>query len=567
MKIKWSFALLLTVMLVACTGNNPPVREPQSTDALYTEEAAMSVYDHDPELALQIIDSAEMVGNLTSERASLVRAKVFSYNYEGARLDSAQQICMTLWNGDDVKNEALREEVLDLLVSISRKKHDIELWLRWTMEKADFCRKQGDEVETLRTEAEIGVILSLLGRTDEGLAKLDEVIEQLDGTGSVNRLDASIVAMRRKINVLNANDRPEEIIPIANRIVEKLNHYEQYPDQYANDSYRLLPDSADRADYIDFCRTQAYGYLAEAYAHDPTLADSTRHYLALFEQSDYGHSLAGRRTIAPTWIATGEYAKALAVYDEVTVLMDADTVNSDYATMLRGRAIAADATGDTRAASDYWRRYAALKQVLNDQLQQSEAHEYAARYRAYEQQMEIDRQSMQIRMKNFILLAVLVAFLLSTSFAIYTVYQKRKLAQKNAALAKLIDEKEEQKTVSSIPAERTKEDLALFQQMDQRIRKEHLYADLGIQRDEIAETLGMRRETINQLLNKFAGGVSIPTYLNNIRLSEACKMLREQPELTVSAVADQVGLTLRNLQRLFREQYGMSPSEYRLSHE
>jgi len=77
----------------------------------------------------------------------------------------------------------------------------------------------------------------------------------------------------------------------------------------------------------------------------------------------------------------------------------------------------------------------------------------------------------------------------------------------------------------------------------------------------------MKRETISQLLNRFAGGISIPAYLNGIRLSEACKMLREQPEATVSSVADQVGLTPRNLQRLFREQYGMSSSEYRISHK
>ena len=43
-------------------------------------------------------------------------------------------------------------------------------------------------------------------------------------------------------------------------------------------------------------------------------------------------------------------------------------------------------------------------------------------------------------------------------------------------------------------------------------------------------------------------------------------MLREHPEIPVYIVAEQVGLTLRTLQRLFREQYGMSPSEYRVFH-
>ena len=494
-RLLYTLLLTIIVLMIGCTDINTQKREPQLNDTIYTANAAMNIYGFNPQRALLILDSAEIVGNLTADEASFLRAKVLCMTLEGERLDSAQIICTKLLQSKYVKNDDKKEEVLDLLIAISRKKDDNEQWLKWTMEKANLCRKKGDEVEALRAEAEVGIILSNLGRTEEGLSKLDEVITRLDGTGSINRWDASIVAMRRKINVLRMKGRYSEVIPIAHQITEKLDHYEKYHDQYANDSYRLRPDSADRARYIDFNRSVVYGYLADAYANE-SIIDSARYYLTLFEQSNYGHTFGGRRTITTTWIVVGDYAKAFAVYDEMTSYMESDTLNTDYANILWGRAVAADATGDFRAASNYWRRYADLNEILNNQLQQSEANEYAARYRAQEQQMQIEKQKIQNRMQTIIIVIMLIAILLIVFFYNHTVFQKNMLAEKNAALVRLID---------------------------QRIHTE--------------------------------------------RLSDAAKMLRENPDMTVTALAKSVGLTPQDLQKLFREQYGMSLTEYRKLHK
>ena len=502
--MKKSFYILLTiiaVLMTSCTGYDTLNREPLPTDTVYTANAAMTIYGYNPEQALVIIDSAEIVGNLKADDASFLRAKVFVMTFGEERIDSAQIICNSLLQSKYVKNDDKYEEVLDLLIAISRKKQDNEQWLKWSTEKAYLCREKGDEVEALRTEAEIGVILSNLGRTEEGLTKLDEVIEQLDGIGSVNRLDASIIAMRRKINVLRYNGRHSEIIPIAHHIEAKIDHYEKYHSQYANDSYRLLPDSADRARYIDFTRTTVYSYLADAYANEDAY-DSARYYVTLFENSSYGKTFSGRRAISPTWIRLGDYDKALDVADEMTASMGSDTLNSDYANVLWGRAVAADAKGESRAASGYWHRYADLKEILNQQLQQSEAHEYAARYRAKEQQMEIEKYTIQNRMQNIIILIMFLALLVIVFFYNYTVFQKQRLKEKNTALVKLIDEMSKQEQPK-----------------------------------------------------------------NDDYLSKACKILREHPDMKAADVAKKVGLTLRNLQKLFREEYGISMTEYRLSHK
>lgn len=483
------YAMMVAVVLSACTGTKTPKREPQLSDTLYTAAAAMKIYAYNPERALLIIDSAEIVGNLTANHASMLRAKVFTMAFEAERLDSAQRICLDLLDSDYVKNAGNHETVLDLMVAIARRKYDNEQWLQWATKKADFCREQGNEVEALRTEAEIGIVLTHLGRQEEGLQKLDDVIEQLDGVRKFNETDACIIALRRKVDALKELGRYEEIIPIAKKIIDKTNDYEKNPTDFHDGTFRE-PDPADVPTYCEFYRVKGYAYLADAYANTNDIVNA-RYYLKLFEQSRYGQTTDGRKMIAPTWCKLGEYDKMLAIYDELEENMDTDTVNVIYANML----YAAEAKGNYVNAYNYMCRYAAMRQLLNNELQKSEAHEYAARYRALEQQMEIERHAMQNRMMNYILLTMLIAFLAIIILYNHTVFQKQKLSARNAVLVRLIDE------------------------------QSHVE-----------------------------------------RISKACKLIREKPEMSIPEVAKAVGLTPRNLDKIIRDQYGMSLTEYKALH-
>ncbi|MBQ8453852.1 MAG: hypothetical protein IJ537_00700, partial [Bacteroidaceae bacterium] len=60
----------------------------QPTDTTYTQKAAMAVYGYQPERALQIIDSAVIVGNLSEVRAEVERARIYSKTQMKARMDS-----------------------------------------------------------------------------------------------------------------------------------------------------------------------------------------------------------------------------------------------------------------------------------------------------------------------------------------------------------------------------------------------------------------------------------------------------------------------------------------------
>ncbi len=620
------FIAIAAFLMTSCTYNGGRKHVPQSSDTLYTEKAAMDVYGTQPERALVIIDSAEIVGNLTEDRATLLRAKVFCLTCGEERLDTARQICEALLQSDFVKEAPEnREQVLDLLVTVSRKKHDNEQWLRWATEKANFCRQQGNETEALRTEAEIGIILTHLGRQYEGMAKLDDVIRQLDGTRKFNETDACIIALRRKVDILTEQGRYADIIPLAEKIVEKMNDYEQHPDEF-HDGTSREPDAADVPGYCDFYRVKGYAYLATAYANESlkfsderlVRADAVkkaREYLRLFEQSRWGQTIDGRKMIAPTWCKLGDYDKMLAVYDELEPHMGTDTICFDYASILHDRAIAAyaQATGTAAAngqwstvrsaegrlqgkngqlikAYDYMSRYAALSQSLNDSLQASEAHEYAARYHAQEQQMEIQERKAEASRNALIAWFVAVIALLLACFAIYYYLRHREEMRKNRILARQITEamdykekyleSEKLRVKSEIFAtaqggeETTKQpeillesmsSEALFAHISQVVVRDQLFLDPAFDRQAAIDHFHLSKERIGAAFSQGSDYASISDFINECRLEYAVNLLCNQSSLPITQIAQACGFSDANyFGRKFKARFGLSPTDYRV---
>ena len=573
-KRQYLIIFIAVIILIGCTGGRGTKYVPQTSDTLYTEAAAMDVYGTQPERALVIIDSAEIVGNLTGDRASLLRAKVFCLTCGEEQLDTARQICEALLQSDFVQEAPdNRESVLDLLVTISRKKHDNEQWLRWATERANFCRQQGDKTEALRTEAEIGIILTHLGRQTEGMAKLDDVIRQLDGTRKFNETDACIIALRRKVDVLDEQGLYADIIPLAEKIVEKTNDYELHPDDFHDGTCRE-PDAVDVPDYCDFYRTKGYAYLASAYSSlGPR--DSALDYLQLFEQSRWGQTIDGRKMIAPTWCKLGDYDKMLAVYDELEQHMGTDTICFDYAAILHDRAIAAEARGHHAQAYDYMSRYAALSQSLNDSLQASEAHEYAARYHAQEQQMEIQERKAEASRNALIAWFVAVTALLLACFAIYYYLRHREEMRKNRILARQITEAMDYKEKYLVlqqtdqPAAETNpntmEPRALFAHISQVVVRDQLFLDPAFDRQAAIDHFHLSKERIGAAFSQGSDYASISDFINECRLEYAVNLLRNQSSLPITQIAQACGFSDANyFGRKFKARFGLSPTDYRV---
>ncbi len=591
------------LLLSSCGEGGKSVRQlPHLGNTPYQQDTILVTYATNPERALTLLDSALLLGNISEYRSQFIRAKIYSKSLVEQRQDSAILICKALLTHDSVRNEPTEQEnILELLIAASRAKPDYEQYMHWATQKAKLCQEQGQETERWRTEADIGLVMTHLGQENEGLAKLDEAISHLDAPGSIDRMDAFIVACKRKINALNEMHRYDEIITLGQRILDRLDHYEQHAKDYAEDSYRLSwsdhPNDRDR--YMDFSRAQAWGFMAQGYAaplssplggKTQSAADTSPkgedrrglalHYLELFDKSQYGKTFMARRMIAPTQMALGMYDEALATYDEIARRMAGDTLNDDYAVILRSRAIAARAKGSIAEALDYQTRYANLSKAVSDSLHRSEAHDYAARYHAQEQQLAIQEKEAEAQRSHIINIALAAGLLIVLVAAVYIFYQKRIVNEKNRGLVRLIDESIEykerfvqlqnairrpsQENPSAAPAElKTLSDGELFQHLCDDIRENKLYLDPLFDRQAVCERYNL---SIAQVGSAFAQGSdysSVADFIRDCRLEHARILLRTT-DMKVADIATASGFSRpTTFNHDFKARFNLSPTEYR----
>jgi AraC-like DNA-binding protein len=108
-------------------------------------------------------------------------------------------------------------------------------------------------------------------------------------------------------------------------------------------------------------------------------------------------------------------------------------------------------------------------------------------------------------------------------------------------------------------------DKDFFKTIDTIIRKERLYAQVNLMREDVMQRFNIGRHRLNDQLNTHADGMSFPQYINSIRMEVAYDLLTNHPEMNITEIAREVGFTAPNLREQFKRCYGITPAEYRSS--
>lgn len=73
------------------------------------------------------------------------------------------------------------------------------------------------------------------------------------------------------------------------------------------------------------------------------------------------------------------------------------------------------------------------------------------------------------------------------------------------------------------------------------------------------------RNKFAQLFTQYAG-MTFNKYINDLRLEYAAKLLRDKPEYTIEAIAEECGLPIaQTFYRNFSDKFGVTPNDFRLS--
>ena len=517
--------------------------------------------------------------------AELARAKAFSSEQEGT-MDSARIILERLVRLEGLSLEQ-QADVLGQLVYVSRLRQNDENALNYGTRYIEVCRQLGEETKALVAQAELGGAIIRMGRTDEGFAKMDDAIEQLDRVHRFTEMDACIRAIKSKIHVLDDLERFGEIIPLGEQIVAKLDDFGRNPDDYADGSERL-PSDEKRPGYIDFYNGQAYAFMTQAYAKVNQL-DKARETMRLFEQTAYSRTFGGRKIISSTWCQMGMYDKMLSFYDELDSVWGADTLHRDYAISLYNRAIAARAHGKLQLMGNYLERYIALQRSLNDAERMATAQEYAARYHEQEQQLALEQERNAGRRVSIIALFLGLIVLIVVGFVILLLRQLSDIRKKNAVLSNeiaerieyeekylsMVDKLNDDKLISSdnnistdkpinVSTIESLSDGQLYEFLRRIILEEKLYADPACDRQLLQDRFQLSKERLGAAFAQGSRYGTLKNFLNEARLQHSAKLLVENPEMSITEVATASGFgSYTVFARNFKQRFTITPTEFR----
>lgn len=197
--------------------------------------------------------------------------------------------------------------------------------------------------------------------------------------------------------------------------------------------------------------------------------------------------------------------------------------------------------------------------------------ELSSRYRlkeiSWEKQQAEDRAAFFRLWVKFIVSICIGLILLLGGYIFYS----RRLKQKNKVLSQHIQEQQQLKQkieeckVATPNVEQDK-DVLLFGQLEAMMKEKKLFCNPVLTRKDLSDLLGTNEIYLADSIRKCSEGMTVKEYITMHRLKYVCYLLSTQRELTIDTIGEMAGFNSRSTYfRLFRETYGLTPTEFRKS--
>lgn len=260
-----------------------------------------------------------------------------------------------------------------------------------------------------------------------------------------------------------------------------------------------------------------------------------------------------------------------------------DTISYNFASILKALATAQLHNGDSKNAANNFRRLAIIRDSINSREMGSQAAEFNAIYNVRQLEQETKRSRLVGITSSVIAIVSLLALIMFVIGHMRIRRYHKMVRLKNIALARTIEQlskaqedtqlsfKRQQKTQGSdenekkcnCPNDEDQKDCErrMFMRLEHEIISRRLYA-ANLNRDQLIKELGIPRTQFASLFRDYAGE-SYTKYMNRLRLREAVRLMREKPNLTIDAIVANCGMSRQLFYMLFREEYGITPTEFR----
>ncbi len=325
----------------------------------------------------------------------------------------------------------------------------------------------------------------------------------------------------------------------------------------------LLPDVAadpymtnEGYDDFEYCRFNAFA--ANVYMKSGEIAKAQASYED-FLTREMSSLVENKILIVPYLLTIKAYKEALSIAHEreKQLRQQTDTIGDNMISVKNYLYTAYYGLGDKERAIAALNEQLAIAEQLRTRQLNTETQELAVIYETEKKEVALQQKVAEADWHKKLSYTSLAVILLVLVILFILLYIQRNTEKQNRLMVKQI------KDMQAYRLKQEEESETLFSKLKKLMEKDYLYRNSSCSREMILEKLGIDRNCLLQLLheNKI---ISLPDFINEYRLQEAIGLLEQNPEMNLEEIATTVGFgTLRSFQRQFKNNYNMSPSEYR----
>ena len=545
--------------IVACTGRIEKSGRGSEADSIYTWEYLRQFIMEQPEHALGLVDTAEMRGLADVNYANWMRAQVYYNSSTMEDLDKARELCQkVLDNQNPVADSLLQRKTLLLLTSICTQTPDsYQDAVRYAMKGAEKAHHAGDFLQEAYFYFEAGKVMERL-QQGSGMAYMNRSLDTYREAArdSVQPLPTLSSYLGNAARILAGQENYAAAVPLLQERLQVIDRVEK--------EYATYP-----AGWAD--QQQGYTYPVLAYCQQMAGdREGARRSAEAFEKTQAAQQPNNQKDMLNYYALAGNAGRIQQSYDRLEPYYreTQDTLSASYADLLSIYAMGLNNIGRYREAYQAQARY----QVINDSLMQRERQDetlkYAQQMKTQEKELLLKDEEMKNRLQRIMLVGaaiiiLLILWLLWRSF----VYNKT-LRAKNSELFAEVQQREQterqaEQQLQALPQEELTTTQKLYLRVCQLMEKEKPFTNAELSREELAQQLGTNYKYVADAIRECSDGMTLTDFLNHYRLGYAALLLATTDD-AVTLIADLAGFNNRSyFNRLFRERYKLTPSEYR----
>ena len=343
-----------------------------------------------------------------------------------------------------------------------------------------------------------------------------------------------------------------------------------------------------------------YLYSKMAYlAHLMGNEAEAKKYYEQFLQTQFSKTFVGQLEINDYLLSTGNYEQVIQNARAYVREMDQrDTLNLSYVRLLQQACSAYEVLGDYKSAYVLAKRRLSIQRSMRLNNERNYLLENADLFNTMQARNKLQETEGRLQFQGIFLWILSVLSVLLLLCIVWIIWKNWEVRRKNRKMVRLILDIERQKQqkeqeLMALTALVSKENAAaqeneppaasdsaslirktspsaphlsneeLFALFDQKVRRDKLFLNYQLGRDDYARIMGIDKNRFATVLKEQAGN-NLSAYLNNLRLEHSIELFRLHPEYSINEIATQSALpNISTFYRLFKEKYGMSPRVFR----